>query len=66
MQSCPKRMTCCCFLLRRKNVILSPHVYPPSITFAQSATSGNALYARLNRSFGFYTRTVRARMRMEV
>ncbi len=42
----------------RNNVILSPHVYPPSITFAQSATSGQGLYQRLNRSFGMYNHIV--------
>jgi len=40
----------------RKNLIVSPHVYCPSITFAKSQTSGSSMFARLNRSFGFYNR----------
>ena len=44
---------------RRKNVIVSPHVYCPSVTFAKFSISGKSMYARLNRSFGFYNRLVR-------
>ncbi len=44
---------------RRKNVIVSPHVYCPSVTFAKFSISGKSMYARLNRSFGFYNRIVR-------
>ena len=36
----------------RDNVILSPHIYPPSVTHAPSNTSGAGLNYRLSRSFG--------------
>lgn len=43
----------------RKNVVLSPHIYPPSITKqAMSGASGVGLYDRLTRSFGAYTKQV--------
>lgn len=34
-------------------VVVSPHVYPPSITRAQSAYTGTALYTRLSYSHGY-------------
>ena len=34
------------------NVILSPHIYPPSVTNAPSNYSGAGLNYRLSRSFG--------------
>jgi aryl-phospho-beta-D-glucosidase BglC (GH1 family) len=34
------------------NVVVAPHVYPPSISKAQSDFSGPKLFARLDRSFG--------------
>ena len=36
----------------RNRVILSPHVYPPSVTFNYNAVTGDALYDRLSTSFG--------------
>jgi hypothetical protein len=34
------------------NVVVAPHVYPPSISKAQSGFTGPELFARLDRSFG--------------
>lgn len=45
--SCP-----CC------SVVVSPHVYPPTITRAQSAFTGPAFWTRLSYSFGYFN-TVR-------
>ena len=36
----------------RNRVILAPHVYPASVTFNDAGTTGNALYERLELSFG--------------
>ncbi len=38
-------------------VVISPHVYPPSVTGANSDYTGSGLYARLNESFGYLTKT---------
>lgn len=38
-------------------VVLSPHVYPPSVTNAGSNFSGNGLYTRLSNSFGSLAKT---------
>eukprot|EP00889_Picochlorum_renovo_P003735 jgi/Picre1/30765/NNA_006126.t1 len=36
----------------KNRVILSPHVYPPSVTYNYNAVTGDALYDRLSTSFG--------------
>lgn len=38
-------------------VVLSPHIYPPTITNASSAYSGSGLYNRLSTSFGTLAKT---------
>lgn len=38
-------------------VVLSPHIYPPSVTNATSNYSGSGLYNRLSTSFGTLTKT---------
>ena len=40
------------------NVILSPHIYPPSVTNAPSNWSGDGLNYRLSRSFGSKMKSV--------
>jgi hypothetical protein len=39
-------------------VVVSPHVYPPTITFAKSAFTGPAFWTRMSYSFGYFN-TVR-------
>ena len=36
----------------RNRVILSPHIYPPSVTYNYNAVTGDTLYDRLSTSFG--------------
>lgn len=36
-------------------VVISPHVYPPSVTYASSNYSGTGLWNRLTNSFGYLT-----------
>lgn len=38
-------------------VVISPHVYPPSVTHANSDYSGSGLYTRLSESFGYLTQS---------
>ncbi|BDA41280.1 probable major extracellular endoglucanase at C-terminar half [Coccomyxa sp. Obi] len=37
------------------NVVISPHYYPPSISTAKTGVSGNALWERMQNSFGYLT-----------
>jgi hypothetical protein len=39
-----------------KQVVISPHVYPPSVTGGGSTSSGPALWDRLSTSFGYLTK----------
>lgn len=39
------------------HVVISPHIYPPSVTGATSNFSGIGLYKRLSDSFGYLTKT---------
>ncbi|HSX37466.1 MAG TPA: cellulase family glycosylhydrolase, partial [Chlamydiales bacterium] len=36
-------------------VVISPHVYPPSVTGASTGASGTSLWTRLSESFGYLT-----------
>eukprot|EP00884_Botryococcus_braunii_P017419 jgi/Botrbrau1/4360/Bobra.105_2s0008.1 len=48
-----------CQLLRkpyRGQVILSPHIYPPSVTYNHANNLGKALWGRLTTSFGYLTK----------
>jgi Cellulase (glycosyl hydrolase family 5) len=38
-------------------VVISPHVYPPSVTNASANFSGTGLWNRLDQSFGYLTKT---------
>lgn len=51
MPSVPTLSVCC-------SVVVSPHVYPPTITTATSAYTGPAFWTRLSYSFGQFN-TVR-------
>ena len=43
----------------KNNVVLSPHIYPPSVTNGTlGSNTGAGLYDRLTRSFGAYTKQV--------
>lgn len=40
----------------RGNVVLSPHIYPPSVTFAKAAIAGPELYNRLTVAHGYLSK----------
>lgn len=46
----------CCFC--RGNVVISPHVYPPTITHATTGFQGPALFNRLTVAHGYLTKQV--------